>query len=248
MDPGILAEVISATILMAIWLSLVAIVAFYAIKKANISEGFRKIQFLLLSLGTIVVFIGDFIHTIGLDIGLIKGDAGLINLSSWGTIETQSLALFLDSLVFIFYYAMWALIISFRYQEGKFTLYDKIVLGLASFSFLTALFSPYINISGINYIVSIYSLHMLSFVIFGIMTVAKLIFTTNRTKKQESKYQKEEKLLNITGWGFIFSFLFFVLTLGLIPLNTKFGMFMIPKTFAYMVSFISLVLILRKKE
>ena len=45
MDAGILAEVISATFLMAIWLSLVAIVIFYAIKKTKISEGFRKKQF-----------------------------------------------------------------------------------------------------------------------------------------------------------------------------------------------------------
>ncbi len=60
--------------------------------------------------------------------------------------------------------------------------------------------------------------------------------------------KKEELLLNITGWGFIVSFLFFVLALVLLPLNAKYGSFMIPKTLAYMVSFIALAILCKKNN
>jgi hypothetical protein len=43
------------------------------------------------------------------------------------------------------------------------------------------------------------------------------------------------------GAGFTFSFLFFFLSLALIPVNGIFGMFMIPKTFAYMFAFYHLI-------
>jgi len=60
--------------------------------------------------------------------------------------------------------------------------------------------------------------------------------------------KKEELLLNITGWGFIVSFLFFVLALVLLSLNAKYGSFMIPKTLAYMVSFIALAILCKKNN
>ena len=53
--------------------------------------------------------------------------------------------------------------------------------------------------------------------------------------------QTQERALSITGIGFAFSFLFFILSLALIPLNERFAMFMIPKTFTYMVAFFYLI-------
>jgi hypothetical protein len=44
-----------------------------------------------------------------------------------------------------------------------------------------------------------------------------------------------------TGIGFAFSFLFFFLSLSLMPINELFGMFMVPKTFAYMFAFYHLI-------
>ncbi len=41
--------------------------------------------------------------------------------------------------------------------------------------------------------------------------------------------------------SFAFSFLFFALSLGLLPVNENFAMFMIPKTFAYMTAFVCLI-------
>jgi hypothetical protein len=43
------------------------------------------------------------------------------------------------------------------------------------------------------------------------------------------------------GISYSFSFLFFILSLALIPVNPIFGMFMIPKTFAYMTAFTYLI-------
>jgi len=59
------------------------------------------------------------------------------------------------------------------------------------------------------------------------------------TKKRKREEQKEEKFFYLTSWGFVFSFLFFILTLVLLPINSAFGM-MIPKTFAYAFALISL--------
>lgn len=158
------------------------------------------------------------------------------------------MSLFIDGLAFIFYYTMWTFVLSSRYQEGKLFLYDKITLGIASFSMLTALMSPYISITGINYVIAAYSLHMLSFAIFGLMVVGKLIYKSNKARKIDSQYKAEEKLLLITGWGFVASFLFFILTLALLPIDSMFGLFMIPKTLAYMVSFGAIIKLLYSKN
>jgi hypothetical protein len=80
---------------------------------------------------------------------------------------------------------------------------------------------------------------MLLFVIFGLMTVGKLIRCSRSARAQtlDPIHAVQERALNIIGVSFVFSFFFFTLTLGLIPVNPMFGMFMIPKTFAYMTAF-----------
>ncbi|MHA1667860.1 MAG: hypothetical protein ACTSUR_04300 [Candidatus Heimdallarchaeaceae archaeon] len=248
MDASTTAEVVGSTVLMVFWLILVFVVAYLAISKSQHSKGFQKIQFNLLGVATIIVFLGDLIHTIGFDITSITADyEGILPLSSWGAVKVHTLSLFIDGVAFIIYYAFWLFILVYRYQDGNFTSYNKVTLSLTLFSLLTALFSPFISIQGLDYIISIYSLHILSFIVFGLMVVGKLIFLSKQNKSKESIKKKEELLLNITGWGFIVSFLFFVLALVLLPLNAKYGLLMVPKTLAYMVSFIALAILCKKE-
>ncbi len=60
------------------------------------------------------------------------------------------------------------------------------------------------------------------------------------TNKRKSEEEKDEKFLYLTSWGFVVFFLFFILTLVLIPIDSAFGMMMIPKTFAYAFALITL--------
>ena len=95
----------------------------------------------------------------------------------------------------------------------------------------------------LEYNIAIWSPHMILFVVFGILTVWKLIRCSRNalTHATDPIIQTQERALSIAGIGFVFSFLFFILSLALIPLNQKFGMFMIPKTFAYMTAFFYLI-------
>ncbi len=75
------------------------------------------------------------------------------------------------------------------------------------------------------------------------MTVFKLINCARHAMAhtKDTTVQTQERALSISGIGFAFSFLFFALSLALIPANENFGMFMIPKTFAYMTAFFYLI-------
>lgn len=86
METGVLIELICVTILMVFWLGFVVTAAILAIRKMDKSEGLRRKQFFYLGFATIVVFIGDVIHTLGFDLSLSIGDPlGIIELSTWGS-------------------------------------------------------------------------------------------------------------------------------------------------------------------
>jgi peptidoglycan/LPS O-acetylase OafA/YrhL len=154
--------------------------------------------------------------------------------------------MFFDGLVFIVYYALWALFIVARYQQGQFEISDKIRVGMAVAAALLILPGVVPNAFGLytlDYDIAIWSPHMVLFVVFGVLTVFKLIRCSRRELKQtsDSIIQTQERALSIVGIGLAFSFLFFILSLALIPVNEKLAMFMIPKTFAYMTAFIYLI-------
>ncbi|MHA1414895.1 MAG: hypothetical protein ACTSRR_01400 [Candidatus Heimdallarchaeaceae archaeon] len=180
---------------------------------------------------------GDLLHTISSDINIAnRENSGAVGLLG-GTFEIHTFTLFFDGLAFIIFYMMWYLFIIYRYQEGKLKKYDKIVLTLAILSIIFILASPYIDSNIIDYDVAWFSPHVILFTIFGIMVVGKLMYETNKRKSEE---EKDEKFLYLTSWGFVVFFLFFILTLVLIPIDSAFGMMMIPKTFAYAFALITL--------
>jgi hypothetical protein len=75
------------------------------------------------------------------------------------------------------------------------------------------------------------------------MTAGKLIRSSRHALKQatDPAIQTRERALSIAGIGFAFSFLFFTLFLLLTTFNSEPGIFMILKTFAYMIAFFYLI-------
>jgi len=237
METNALIELLSVTIMMFLWLSLVAVTIVILFKKINHSEKNEKKPYVYLFFGFIIIFLGDLLHTIGSDINIANpenfGTVGLLG----GTFEIHTFTLFFDGLAFIIFYMMLHFFIVYRYQKGELKRYDKVVLTLSTLSIVFILASPYIESNIIDYEVAWFSPHIILFTIFGIMVVGKLMYETNKRKSGE---EKEEKFLYLTSWGFVVSFLFFILTLVLLPINSAFGMMMIPKTFAYTFALISL--------
>jgi len=246
MDSAAIMSIVFTWGLMIPWLSLVAASGIMALKKWQTAKGSLKKQMFYFWFGALVVFTGDFIHTISATITAYTGDpVGSINVLG-SIFEFRTFAMFFDGVVFMIYYGLWALFIVDRYQQGRFQVYDKISVTLAALSILLLLPGAVPNALGIytlDYDIAIWSPHMVLFVVFGIMTVGKLIRNSRRFGGEASDgyVQIQERALFIMGISFVFSFLFFILSLGLRPINPKFAMFMIPKTFAYMTAFYYLI-------
>ena len=239
--------ILTATwVLMLLWLSFVVVSGVVAFRKWKTTGGSGKVQMLYLWIGAAVVFTGDFLHTIAATISAYTANAtGPIHVL--GTVfEFRTFAMFFDALVFMVYYTLWALFIVNRYQKGIFKAHDKISVSLAALAILLILPGAVPNALGIytlEYDIAIWSPHIILFMIFGLMTVYKLIRCSRYalTQSADPVVQTQEKALSRTGMGFAFSFLFFFLSLALLPINETFAMFMIPKTFAYMYAFFHLI-------
>jgi hypothetical protein len=231
---------------MMLWLAFVVISGVLAFRKWKKTGGSIRAQMLYLWIGAAIVFTGDFLHTIAATISTYTNNAtGPINVL--GTIfEFRTFAMFFDALVFIVYYALWALFIVTRYQQGTFKSYDKISISLAAAAIVLILPGAVPNALGIytlEYDIAIWAPHIILFIVFGVMTVWKLIRCSRHAFKQASDpvTQTQERALSIAGIGFAFSFLFFTLFLMLTTLNSEPGIFMILKTFAYMIAFFYLI-------
>jgi len=233
-------EIIGITFLMSLWLSLLIITIIFAYKKYSKTEEKNiKSQFLILLIAFTIIFFGDLVHTIGLDISISLNDPlGTLTIFN-GSFAFQKFALFFDNFAFIIFYTIWELFVIQRYKNNKLDWIDTIILILATIAIFSILFSPFYTLVNINYIVAIYAIHNIAFIIFGLLTVLNLLLNAKNKMKSEPT-RKDEKSLYLVAWGFIISFLFFILTLALLPINNKFGMMMIPKTFAYAFSLISL--------
>ena len=246
MDSSKIMVLLATWALMGIWLAFVVVSGVLAFKKWNITKGAVRKQMLYLWVGAAIVFTGDFLHTVAATISAYTNDlTGPIHVA--GTIfEFRTFAMFFDALVFIVYYALWALFIVTRYQQDTFKTYDKISISLATAAILLILPGVVPNALGIytlEYDIAIWSPHIILFIIFGVMTVRKLISCSRYTLTHASDpiIQTQERGLSKAGVGFAFSFLFFFLSLALLPINERFAMFMIPKTFAYMFAFFHLI-------
>ena len=95
----------------------------------------------------------------------------------------------------------------------------------------------------LDYIISIFAIHNILFITFCALTIAKLTFKAKEALKTDDKQIIQNKAYLYIGICFIFSYLFFFLTLTLIPINSVFGILMLPMTVAYVVAYI---LILRR--
>jgi hypothetical protein len=246
MDTSQLMILIATWSLMMVWLSFVAVSASAAFKKWNRTQGAMRLQMCCLWIGSAIVFAGDLLHLIGGTISTYTGTAtGPVHVA--GVIfEFRTFSMFFDALVFIVYYTLWILFIVTRYQQGVFQSYDRISTGLASAAIILILPGAVPNALGIytlQYDIAIWAPHIILFIIFGSMTVSKLIICARTALAQASAapIRRQEAALFRTGIGFAFSFLFFFLSLSLMPVNELFGMFMIPKTFAYMFAFYHLI-------
>jgi hypothetical protein len=233
-------------IIMTLWLGLVAASAVLAFKKWQKTDGFFKKQMFYVWLGGTFVFIGDLLHTIGYTISAYTNSTtGLIELFA-RPFESRTFSLFFDGLVFMVYYTLWAFFIVARYQQGQFNNRDKTTVGLAIGAIVLILPGAIPNAFGIytlQYDIAIWSPHIILFLIFGVMTVWKLIRCSMHASTQTSDgiIKVQEQALHTIGTSLLFSFLFFILTLALLPFNEMFGLFMIPKTVTYMVAFIYLI-------
>jgi hypothetical protein len=239
--------ILTATwVLMLLWLAFVFVSGVVAFRKWQKTEGSAQVQMLYLWIGAAVVFTGDFLHTIAATISTYTDNAtGPIHVLG-GIFEFRTFAMFFDALVFMVYYTLWALFIVIRYQQGTFKSYDKISISLAAAAIVLILPGAVPNALGIytlEYDIAIWAPHIILFMVFGVMTVYKLISCSRCavTQTADPVMQQQERALFKTGIGFAFSFLFFFLSLALLPVNELFAMFMIPKTFAYMFAFYHLI-------
>ena len=246
MDSSTIMILVATWVLMLLWLSFVVVSGVVAFRKWKKTGGRVQVQMLYLWIGAAIVFTGDFLHTVAATVSAYTSDAtGPIHVL--GTVfEFRTFAMFFDALVFMVYYTLWSLFIVNRYQEGTFKAHDKISVSLAALAIVLILPGAVPNALGIytlEYDIAIWSPHIILFMVFGLMTVYKLIRCSRYALVQAADpvIQKQEKALSRTGIGFAFSFLFFFLSLALLPINEKLAMFMIPKTFAYMYAFFHLI-------
>ena len=228
--------------LMAIWLSFVTVSGVLAYKKWQRTAGSIRTQLFYLWVGAAIVFAGDLLHTIAFTVSTYSGNpTGPVQVLG-RVFEFRTFAMFFDALVFMVYYALWALFIVSRYQQGKPASYDKVSLGLAVAAMLLILPGAVPNALGVyslDYNIAIWAPHIILFIIFGVMTVLKLISCSRHAFKESSDpvIQTQERALSIAGIGFAFSFIFFTIFLLLTTLSSEPGVFMILKTFAYMTAF-----------
>ena len=232
--------------LMALWLAFVVVSGALAYRRWQKTTGAIKTQLLFLWVGAAIVFIGDFLHTIAFTVSAYTGNpTGPVHILGV-VFEFRTFAMFFDGLVFMVYYLLWALFIVSRYQQGKFAAYDRVILVLAVIAIVLLLPGAVPNALGVfslDYNIAIWAPHIILFIVFGVMTVMKLIGCSRYSFQQTSDptTRIQERALSIVGIGFAFSFLFFTLFLLLTTLNSEPGIFMILKTFAYMVSFFHLI-------
>ena len=164
-------------VLMVLWLTLVAVSGVLAYQKWQKTTGAIRAQLLYLWVGATIVFVGDLLHTIAFTVSTYT-DNPTVPVTILGSIfEFRTFAMFFDALVFMVYYALWALFIVSRYQHGKRASYDKVSLGLAVTAMVLILPGVVPNALGVytlEYNIAIWAPHIILFIVFGVMFQACL--------------------------------------------------------------------------
>lgn len=95
----------------------------------------------------------------------------------------------------------------------------------------------------LEYDIAIWSPYMLLFIVIGPWTVWQLAALSQAAAAEAPDPAVQGKVRALTEFckGIYISFLFFALTLSLRPINEKFSLLMIPKTFACMTAFYYLI-------
>ena len=183
MGSSMMAMLVPLWTLMALWLSFVTVSGVLAYKKWQRTSGAIRTQLFYLWLGAAIVFAGDLLHTIAFTVSTYSGNpTGPVQVLG-RIFEFRTFAMFFDALVFMVYYALWALFIVSRYQQGKPASYDKVSLGLAVAAMVLILPGAVPNALGVytlDYNIAIWAPHIILFIIFGVMTVMKLIKCSRR--------------------------------------------------------------------
>ena len=117
--------------LMALWLALVSVCGIAAYQKWQKTIGAIRAQLLYLWVGATIIFVGDLLHTIAFTVSTYTDNPTGPIIILGNIFEFRTFAMFFDALVFMVYYALWALFVVSRYQDGKRVSYDKVSLGLA---------------------------------------------------------------------------------------------------------------------
>jgi len=214
MDTSQLMILIATWILMMVWLSFVAMSASAAFKKWNRTQGAMRLQMCCLWIGSVMVFAGDLLHLIGVTISTYTGDpTGPVTVAG-AVFEFRTFSMFFDALVFIVYYTLWILFIVTRYQQGIFQFYDKISTGLAVAAvvlILPGVIPNALGIYSVNYIIAIWAPHITLFIIFGGMTVYKLIGCARAAmaRHQTRSFGRRKRHCSVPGLVLLFHSCFF---------------------------------------
>ncbi len=223
-------------ILMGFWLSLVGVTGFWAYKKKKeASFELLKKQFNFIYLSSILVIIGDLVHTAGFTMSVTKGsESGPISLFGT-TFPLRNFALPFDLIMFSLFYLLFFLFTIARYQDWGLKRSDKILIGLFGLTIVALVPCLFVYDISIDYMLSIYAPHMLLFIGVSLIAITKMI----RSSRAEFKIDGDEKDKNMMMAGIMFtiSFIFFTGTITFLPFDSRFGMLMIPKTFAYIAAY-----------
>ncbi len=231
--------------LMAIWLGLVSCAGLLALRVWRRAGGLLKKQMLYVWVGTLLVFIGDFVHTVAFTISKYTDNpTGPITVGG-SVFEFRTFAMFFDGLAFIIYYGLWALFVVARYQGGVFSLSDKVrvAMAAAAAAFLAPGAVPNaFGLYSLSYNLAAWSPHMVLFIIFGPATIWKLTCCARAQAATADAFTRaQERALFKMGICLLISFGFFALTIFLLPFYPRASLFMMPKTFAYMGAFYFLI-------
>lgn len=231
---------------MTFWLSLVGICAYLAFKKWRRTDPFWKQQMLYLWLGSAFVFVGDLLHTVAYSISLINGDIGGTIHIQGSPFELWTFVVALECIVFMIYYALWTPFIVARYQGGRYEIRDKSMIVMAVMAVILVLPGLKPNAFGIytqTYDLALWAPHTALYFVFALMTIHKLAKSSKEaiSRSSEVAIQEQERALFMVTICFVFSFVFYGLTLALLPLNPLFGSIMAIKTFAYCIAFYTLI-------
>jgi len=235
-------QVYGGLVVLFIWLIPLYIAMITAFKRYRAeSESNKKQQFLFIGLTFLTLAIGDVFHGIGMYLQLATNNT-LAPVQLFGTtIYIEPISLIFDSVMVTLFYIFWQMFMIWRYQNEKLHNIDYVLLIMALIR-LVMIFMPY-NWWGLTAPpgeLNLRPIHNAFFIAFGLIVVARTMLYARATENtvEDATIKKQEHAIFLTGICFILSFAFYTLTIALIPIMPAAGMFMIPKTFAYMAAVI----------